>query len=56
VPINSPAHQMYISLIREGNDPKSAAKIAQGKTGIALKTGRPIRAYKANLKRKYGKQ
>ena len=50
MPLNSPVHQMYAAMVREGMNEKEAAKIAQAKTGLALKTGQPIRAKHAKLK------
>ena len=41
---------MYAAMVREGMNEKEAAKIAQAKTGLALKTGQPIRAKHAKLK------
>lgn len=40
MPKGSKVHQLYSSLVREGYPQSSAAKIAQSKTGLALKTGR----------------
>ena len=41
MPVNSPVHDLYKDLLTKGYDPKSAAKIAQAKTGLALVTGKP---------------
>ena len=40
MPVNTKVHKMYVHLLSAGYDKKSAAKIAQEKTGLALKTGR----------------
>ena len=53
MPLNSPAHQMYAGLVRDGMSEKEAAKIAQEKTGLALRTGQPIRGKHMKLRRKY---
>ena len=53
MPLNSPVHQMYAGLVRDGVSAKEAAKIAQEKTGIALRTGQPIRGKHMKLRRKY---
>lgn len=41
MPVNSPVHRLYVDLLAKGYDQKSAAKIAQDKTGLALVTGKP---------------
>ena len=50
MPLDSLVHQMYAGLVREGMSEKEAAKIAQAKTGLALRTGQPIRPKHAKLK------
>lgn len=40
MPKNSRVHKMYDALRREGKSKASAARIAQSRTGQALKTGR----------------
>ena len=41
MPIGTKVDKMYRHLLSSGYDKKSAAKIAQAKTGLALKTGKP---------------
>ena len=41
MPKGSAVHKMYSALVREGYPQSSAAKIAQSKTGTALRTGKP---------------
>lgn len=41
MPKGSKVDKVYQALIKEGKSPASAAKIAQAKTGQALKTGKP---------------
>ena len=53
MPLDSPVHQMYAGLVREGMSEKEAAKIAQAKTGLALKTGQPIKGKRMKLRRNY---
>lgn len=53
MPINSPVHEMYIGMVKEGMSKEEAAKIAQAKTGLALRTGQPIKGKHAKLRRKY---
>lgn len=41
MPAGTPVDRMYQALLREGNDPGKAARIAQAQTGLALATGKP---------------
>ncbi len=41
MPEGSKVHKMYIHLQSSGYTKEEAAKIAQAKTGLALKTGKP---------------
>jgi len=41
MPTGTRVDKMYHALLREGKTPADAAKIAQSKTGLALKTGQP---------------
>jgi len=41
MPQGTPVHKIYAGLIREGYDEGSAARIAQSKTGLSLRTGKP---------------
>jgi hypothetical protein len=55
MPADSRVHVMYQALLREGNDPATAARIAQAKTGLALRTGRPPMRKSVKLKKgRYG--
>ena len=53
MPLNSAVHQMYAGLVKDGMSQKEAAKIAQEKTGMALRTGQPIKGKHMKLRRKY---
>lgn len=53
MPLNSAVHQMYAGLVKDGMSQKEAAKIAQEKTGRALRTGQPIKGRHMKLRRKY---
>ena len=55
MPLDSKVHLMYAAMVREGMDKAEAAKIAQARTGLALRTGQPIKAHKAKLKFRGGK-
>lgn len=41
MPKNSKVHRMYDAMVRQGMDKGKAARIAQSKSGQALKTGKP---------------
>ena len=41
MPRGTPVERMYQHLLSAGYTKESAAKIAQAKTGLALRTGRP---------------
>ena len=43
MPIDSQVHRMYQHLLSSGYDIKSAARIAQAKTGLSLHTGLPAK-------------
>jgi len=49
MPIGSKVDTMYKALLREGYTPKDAAKLAQSKTGLALRTGQPPKKYKGEF-------
>ena len=53
--VNSEANKLYLDLVSKGYDQKSAAKIAQEKTGLSLVTGRPpkTKGYGASYKGQY---
>ena len=40
---NKTVHMLYEELVKSGMSEKDAAKTAQRKTGIALKSGKPIK-------------
>jgi len=44
---------MYAGIVKDGMSQKEAAKIAQEKTGMALRTGQPIKGKHMKLRRKY---
>ena len=46
---------IYRTLVQQGMDKASAAKQAQDKTGLALRTGLPIKQHKAKLTFRGGK-
>lgn len=41
MPKNTPVHKLYEELRRKGATKEQAARIAQARTGLALKTGKP---------------
>lgn len=41
MPAGTPVEILYQALLRKGFDEESAARIAQAKTGLSLKTGEP---------------
>ena len=41
MPVGTKVHKMYIELMRKGATRGQAAKIAQSRTGLALRTGKP---------------
>lgn len=53
MPLNSAVHQMYAVLVKDGMSEKEAARVAQAKTGLALRTSQPIRGKHMKLRRKY---
>jgi len=50
MPIGTKVDKIYKALLREGKTPRDAAKIAQSKTGTALRTGRPPKHTKGEYK------
>lgn len=44
MPKGTPVHKMYMHLLSTGYSKPNAAKIAQSKTGLALRTGRRPKA------------
>ena len=41
MPEGTKVHKLYLELLRKGATKSQAAKIAQSRTGLALKTGKP---------------
>lgn len=52
MPEGSRVDRLYQSLLNEGHDKASAAKIAQSVTGLALATGKPPKGKKKEPKKK----
>jgi len=48
MPVDSAVHRMYAALVGQGMSKGKAARIAQAKTGLSLKSGRKPKRKKRN--------
>ena len=52
MPQGTSVHKMYEDLVKKGYSKKTAAKMAQARTGLALVTGKPPKMRTLKLKRR----